>query len=197
MTVSFAKLRFSRIPRQAAVGGLLSLLSILPVSSQAAEKGKRPPTLDPTYGLRVPKTAPASAFDPKTDAHWIWAERAASEQTVGLRGAFTLAQMPRAATLYVTADDFFTCYVNGKQVEQSVPNPSDTFVWKHVHRQNIARYLQPGKNVIALKALNNTGAAGAIARLEADGKPLLLTDGSLEGVRRPESASELDKRGFC
>ncbi len=146
--------------------------------SAAAPPAKKhlPPTLDPTYGLRAPKTVPVSVYNPKADAHWIWAERTASEQTVGLRGAFTLPQVPRIATLYVTADDFFTCYVNGKQVEQSVPNPQDTFVWKRVHRQNIARYLQPGKNVVAIKALNNAGAAGAIARIEADGKPLLLTD---------------------
>ena len=195
MTVSFTKIKFSYLRRQTAVGALLSLSCLVPASSLAAEKDKRPPTLDPTYGLRIAKTAPVSAADPKTDAHWIWAERTASEQTVGLRGAFTLAQVPHNATLYITADDFFTCYVNGKQVEQSVPNPADTFVWKHVHRQNIARYLQVGKNVIALKALNNGGQAGAIARLEADGKPLLLTDGSwkvFDGQNLPPGWTNVD-----
>ena len=153
----------------------LALTSLLLLPSFAQKQStKRPPTLDPTYGLSVPKAIRYKAVS-APDAQWIWADRTADGQTIALRGSFSLAQAPRQAAVYVTADDYFTLYVNGKQVDQSLPDPKDTFLWKHVHNLDISSLLQKGSNVIALRATNAAGSAGAIARVEVDGKSVLLT----------------------
>jgi hypothetical protein len=109
------------------------------------------------------------------DAQWIWAATTADNQSVYLRGTVTLKSAPAHARLYLTADDFFTLFVNGRQLDQSVPDPNNNLVWKHVHRVDVTAALKPGRNVIAVQALNAGGAAGVVARLEVDGKPALLT----------------------
>src|SRR5215471_4022856 len=78
----------------------------LPLQAQDAP-ATRPPTLDPTYGLPLPKRAapPAKA---RPDAQWIWADKTTDQQTVALRAAITLPAQPKTAILYVTADNFFT-----------------------------------------------------------------------------------------
>ena len=115
-------------------------------------------------------------------AHWIWANATRDNQTIFLRRFFALAAVPKSATLYVTADDFFTLYVNGKQVDQSQPDPKDNNVWQHVHKVNVAPYLTAGRNVLAVQAINAGGAAGVVARLELPGRPPLETDARLEGL---------------
>jgi alpha-L-rhamnosidase len=170
----------------------LTLACALALPAYADKSAPRPPTLDPTYGLRPPVSRVQSEYNPKTDAQWVWADTTADDQTVALRGAFSQAQTPGRATIYVTADDFFTLYVNGKQVAQSVPIPQDTFVWKHVYREDITSLLKVGPNVIALKAVNTGGAAGAIARLEVDGKPVLLTGSQWKVFdQKPQSSQAL------
>ena len=134
-----------------------------------------PPTLDPTYGLPLPKRA-ARTTKPAPEASWIWANQTADNQTVYLRAAFTLDRLPKSAVLHITADNFFTLYVNGQQVDESKADPNDDLVWKHVHNPDIARYLTTGKNVLAVRAVNAGGPAGVIAALDLDGKPALRTD---------------------
>ena len=135
----------------------------------------RPPTLDPTYGLPLPTQAKASAaFLPS--AKWIWAATTRNNQTVFFRRVFGLAAAPRRATLYITADDFFTLSVNGRAVDHSAPDPKDKNVWQHVHRINVAPFLVAGRNVLAVRALNAGGAAGLVARLEMSGRAPLETD---------------------
>ena len=135
----------------------------------------RPPTLDPTYGLPLPTQAKASAaFLPS--AKWIWAATTRNNQTVFFRRVFGLAAAPRRATLYITADDFFTLSVNGRAVDHSAPDPKDKNVWQHVHRINVAPFLVAGQNVLTVRALNAGGAAGLVARLEMSGRAPLETD---------------------
>ena len=134
-----------------------------------------PPTLDPTYGLPVPRPR-LQAVHAEKKASWIWAERTADRQTVFLRSALTLAAKPKTATLTLTADNFFTLYVNGQQADESKPDPNDGDVWKRVHNVDIARYLERGRNAIAVRAINESGPAGVVARLTVDGRQALLTD---------------------
>ena len=134
----------------------------------------RPPTLDPTYGLPLP--TPARAAAPAATARWVWAASTGDNQTVYFRRAFSLAAVPRRATLYLTADDFFTLFVNGKEVDHSSPDPKDGNVWQHVHRVNLTPFLSAGRNVLAVQALNAGGAAGFVARLEVPGQAPVETD---------------------
>lgn len=134
----------------------------------------RPLTLDPTYGLPLPKIKTPAA--PAADANWIWADPVQDNQTISLRRVFSLKTAPAKAMLYITADNFFTLFVNGKVVDHSSPDPNDNNVWQHVHRVNIAPFLTNGANVLAIQARNAGGAAGVIARLEIPGQTPIETD---------------------
>ena len=133
----------------------------------SARAADRPPTLDPTYGLPLPHPGAPTA---QQTAQWIWADKTSDNQTIFLRRTFSLPAAPKSAVLYVTADDFFTLFVNGKQIDQSQADPKDNNVWQHVHKVNVAPYLTAGVNVLAVQAVNVGSAAGVVARLEAPGQ---------------------------
>ena len=58
-------------------------------------------------------------------ASWIWADAVHNDQTIFLRRRITLNSLPKSATLYITADDFFTLFVNGVQADR-VPGRTRT-----------------------------------------------------------------------
>lgn len=180
-------------PRVATLA--LSLMLSLPTLTAHSQQAVTPPTIDPTYGLTLPKT---SHTRPKraTDAKWIWADRTADAQTVALRSSFTLPRTPHESTIYITADDYFTLYINGKQADQSTPDPKDTLLWQHVHRRNITSLLRTGKNVIAVKATNAGGTAGVVARVEVEGKPVLLSDNSWKTLDAPSLPADWSAIAF-
>lgn len=159
----------SYISHRLSAALLLALLSLPPASPARA----RPPTLDPTYGLALPARTPAAPADA---ARWVWADTTKDDQTVFFRRAFDLAAAPTEATLYITADNFFTLSVNGREVDRSAPDPKDNNVWQHVHRVNVAPLLRAGRNVLAVRAQNAGGAAGLVARLEMPGQARIGTD---------------------
>ena len=150
-----------------SVGSLLLLATLGGASA-------RPPTLDPTYGLPLPVKSPAAV--PADKAQWIWADVTKDNQTVYFRRAFSLAAAPGRAALYLTADDFFTLSVNGKEIDHSALDPKDGNVWQHVHRVNVAPLLTAGRNVLAIRAFNAGGAAGLVAQLEIPGQASIETD---------------------
>lgn len=156
------------ITTKLTLGGLLLLTAL--GGAQA-----RPPTLDPTYGLPLLAKVPVAPAD---KAQWVWADATRDNQTVYFRRTFDLAAVPSKATLYLTADDFFTLFVNGRppEVDHFSPDPKDNNVWQHVHRVNIAPLLRAGKNVLVVRAFNVGGAAGFVARLEMSGQPPVETD---------------------
>ena len=127
----------------------------------------RPPTVDPTYGLPVPRLQPPPR---KPKAQWIWTGHTAGTQTVYARRVVVLTRRPRSARLTVTADDCFTLFVNGQQAAASPPNTEQG--WTHVHFLNVASRLHAGRNVIAVRGFNSGGAAGILARLDVDGQTL-------------------------
>ena len=161
-------------PQRLLRAALLACFLTLPSLPSARSEG-RPPTLDPTYGLPLPKLAHAPAI-PVSAAQWIWAGTTADNQTVILRRVFDLPRRPKTATLYLTADDFFTLSVNGRPVDQSQADSHDANVWQHVHRVDIAPYLTAGANVLAVQARNAQGAAGMVARLDLPHQRPVVTD---------------------
>jgi alpha-L-rhamnosidase len=154
---------------------LLPVACLMTVVMLPGAAQHNPPSLDPTYGLRRPGLQKPAAHKPGAEAQWIWAGITTDVQTVFLRGTVTLPKAPVRARIDVTADDFFTLFINGQQVDKSQLDPNDNFVWKHVHQVEVARYMKEGRNVIALQAVNAGGSAGAVAQLEVNGKPALLT----------------------
>lgn len=96
-------------------------------------------------------------------AKWVWdnADGAKTSQTNEpryLRQTFDLDKPAASAELWVTADNAYTVYVNGVKVGAG----ND---WKRVDKHDVAKHLRPGKNVLALEAVNQGGVAGVIARL--------------------------------
>ncbi len=152
-------------------GRLVAGLTLLALVSSASDL---PPTPDPTYGLPLPsrligevKSAP--------DAHWIWTEHAANNQTIYARAVINLPKVPAVAQMSITADNFFTLYVNGQCVDKTVPDAHSDSAWQTVRRPVITQYLQPGRNVIAVVGTNVDGPAGLLVRLDSGGRELLLS----------------------
>ncbi len=136
----------------------------------------KPPTLDPTYGLPIPKIDWHRKSPPNSD--WIWTANVADNQTIYLRKSFRLNSIPKKALFFITADNHFIAYVNGHNVGSSPVDPSDDNLWQRVQAEDVLPYLKKGVNTIAIKAYNQAAEAGVLARLEVDGKALVLTDKS-------------------
>lgn len=145
---------------------LLTLCDVRPVSAA-------PPKLDPT-------AAPVP--------NWIWVDRAADNQTVGLRAAFELpadaSQAVESAVLWASCDDEMTVFVNGKQVTRST-------AWAAPVTVDVKKVLEPGRNTIAVLAKNGSSEAGLIAKLQvklAGGKTVdLVSDATwLVSAELPE-----------
>ncbi len=137
-----------------------------------ADRHVRPPTVDPTYGLKLPAI---HHLDFGATPSWIWAAHVANKQTIYLQKSLQLRTVPSSTRIYVTADDSYRLYINGKHVLNS---PSSTDTWKRVQRANISTYLKPGRNILAIRATNDTGPAGVLLWLLNGHKTLLKSDGS-------------------
>ncbi|MDN5852430.1 MAG: glycoside hydrolase family 78 protein [Actinomycetia bacterium] len=127
------------------------------------------------------ETLPDPSFE---GANWIWYREgnpadSAPTGTRYFRRAFDLPadEEVRTATLQLTADDAFTVYVNGEEIASS-PSVQDS--WRTATVTEIASDLRPGRNVIAIEAVNRMpGPAGVIAKLEVEGSGapvVLVTD---------------------
>jgi len=135
------------------------------------------------------------------DASWIWfsAGNPADSAPVGsryFRRSFDLptGQEVTSAEMQLTADDALTLYVNG---EEAVSSPRVQDAWRTATIVDIAGYLRPGRNVIAIEAVNTQpGPAGLLATLEVEGAgdPLrLVTDDAwISSETVPEGWEEPD-----
>ncbi len=106
----------------------------------------------------------------KVDAgepQWIWSAEAPKDdvptQTRFFRKTFELGDVEQAQA-QIACDDRYDLFVNGRLVGSG----SD---WKKLRTYNIQRFLQSGKNAIAVRAENTTaGSAGLIVRVTAKNK---------------------------
>ncbi len=183
---------------------LLGLSSIAPQHAAAAPPkhsaqtvsdkvvSARPPTLDPTYGFPVPRrqAPPASAPVP----NWIWVSHTVGDQTVFARGVVTLPRTPKSARLAVTAADRFTLFINGRPVDKTQSKEDG---WQNAHILSVGSYLKPGRNVVAITAVNSGGgAAGILARLDIDGKPRLLSGADWKVLESPNAPAGWNTAAF-
>ena len=107
--------------------------------------------------LQLALTSSAAAQDAKgwAGAMWVWDEPNANTVTQSndprfLRLAFDLAAKPTQAELWITVDNVYTAYVNGKKVGSDAE-------WSTVEKYDVAKHLVVGKNVLAIKATNQGG----------------------------------------
>lgn len=123
-----------------------------------------------------PKPVPAGL----DGAYWVWApaDDTPAEGPCYLRGTFNLPEgaKVRAAEIDITADNLFALYVNGKFAGQGHANPNN---WSRAVRLDVTAMLKPGKNVLAVEAINTApGPAGVILKLVgelADGRQVTFT----------------------
>jgi DUF1680 family protein len=158
----------------------------------------QPLDLDPSVGL--------------SGAKWIWAGGdhgvpstkypPALDFPAGTRRFRRVFDLPAGATavhaaLRITADDSFTLFVNGHAAGQGTH-------WQDVQSADIARYLQPGRNVLAVEATNTeVSPAGLIARLEirrAGSAPIVIvTDAAWKSSDSADAAwqtPDFDDKGW-
>ncbi|MCC6509364.1 MAG: hypothetical protein IT423_09670, partial [Pirellulaceae bacterium] len=106
---------------------------------------------------------------------WVWAENVSAGQKIALRREFDLNGEVKQALVVGTADNHCELFLNGKRVFKSDD-------WNELGAGDVTRQLNMGKNVLAMSATNDDGAAGAVASLiitYADGKKLeIVTDAS-------------------
>jgi putative membrane-bound dehydrogenase-like protein len=107
-------------------------------------------------------------------AVWVWDQPHADRTSQGnepryLRRVFEVSGKPVKADLWITADNHYVVYVNGKRVGSDGE-------WSTIEKYDVLKHLVPGKNVLAIEARNDGGPAGVIARLwvrTADNKTIL------------------------
>jgi hypothetical protein len=93
------------------------------------------------------------------------------------RRSFTVAAVPRAATLYIAGPRSVDVWLNGilaEHVESDVTSP----LGMHVFVTNVAKYLLPGANTIAIEAVRGRGVTGfansALVRQQTFGQVLVV-----------------------
>jgi putative membrane-bound dehydrogenase-like protein len=145
--------------------------------------------------------ARAAKPDGWENASWVWDQAGANESGQSdapryLRCTFTLPGKATAAELWITADNHYIAYLNGKKIGEDGE-------WNTVEKYDVLKHLVPGKNVLALRARNTGGPAGIIARLRIRGsgpKDLyVLTDGHTkitQDAPKGWEAIDFDDRGW-
>jgi HEAT repeat protein len=121
-------------------------------------------------------------------SQWIWSwpdpgSNSTRDMSMGcayFRVDLTLPQPSSVvkAEVFLTADNLYALYVNGKFVGQSDANPDN---WRLAKRFDLSGLLTPGRNVVAIETANTApGPAGLIVEgivQLADGRQVVLTSG--------------------
>ncbi len=113
------------------------------------------------------------------------AEEKRQNRHILFRRSFVLSSF-REAVLWVTADDYYKLYINGKYVCQG---PAPGYLWHYYYqRVDVTPYLREGENTIAVHTyyqglinrvwVSGDGLHGFLADLCCDGKIRLSTDTS-------------------
>ncbi len=96
---------------------------------------------------------------PAPTPQWIWTKSASDQQVVYFRKSFELAAQPKAAKLFTTCDNKAQIWINGQDAGTS-PD------WMYPIEKDVAKLLKKGRNVIAVRGQNASGAAAFVCRLE-------------------------------
>ncbi len=91
---------------------------------------------------------------------WIWSSTAPRDgEVVHFRKAFDLAAKPAKASLAASCDNALEVWINGRRV-------GDSRDWQQPLRVDVAAHLVAGRNVVAVRAENEGGAAGLVLKLD-------------------------------
>lgn len=144
-----------------------------PDQNQPVEPGV--PEVLPTLALPEIDSPTQEIVEPESEtvrpwqsAKWIWDNPNAAKQNQDNEPRFfrlvvELQAKPKQAELRVSADNIGVTFVNGRQL-------GTTESWMTPAQYDVAKYLVKGRNVIAIKAVNQGGPAGLLATLVVDGR---------------------------
>ena len=142
---------------------------------------------------RIADPVHTSAPEPFTQAKWIWADQYFWDLHNGyalFRKAFELPSVPKKAPLFITADQLYQLYINGRFVCRG-PARGFQAEWPF-DEVDVAEYLVPGRNVFAVRAYNggtssfqyvHQGVAGLMVGARW-GKTLIVSDESWKSRRQ-------------
>jgi len=125
------------------------------------------------------------------------------------RHSFDVASVPQNATLYVAGPRWERVWING-QLADEVSSDTNSPLGVHVFATDVAKYLRPGRNVIALEVVRGRGVTGfansAIVRQQTfgqvvaakilpaakgvDAKPLMISDKSWKSAEKAAAGWE-------
>jgi hypothetical protein len=169
-----------------------------------------PPPVDKSlirlHGNRFQKMRKLGEIDgfrpepPRSNAAWIWWEKAAEGAMLAFRKEFSLESVPARAVLSIAADRSCTIWLNGQRVGSG--EFSDTA--KRVQAFDVARYLKRGENALAVEAKGGSRRAGVLAELNHNAAGaltrLLVSDVSWKVSAQPGAgwqSSPFDDSGWA
>ncbi len=138
-----------------------------------------PPVLESSRHTPLPEEYIWTANDANTNDKVLYTRPAADERIEAhyFRRRFTVAAVPREATLYIAGPRSAEVWLNGmlvEHVESDVTSP----LGMHVFATNVAKYLQAGANTIAIEAVRGRGVTGfansALVRQQTFGQVLVV-----------------------
>jgi hypothetical protein len=122
-------------------------------------------------------------------AKWIWypSERTLQNTFILFRKEINIDKKVESAKGWIVADSRFQLFVNGERIQWG-PAPCDPR-WQEADPVDIARFLKPGKNVIACQVLfygagdgtSPLGIPGFLMKLNIDGKEI-ITDNTWKSL---------------
>ncbi len=128
----------------------------------------------------------------KPVAQWIWADTSTTDQTIWFRHSFQLGSVPKVAPLYTTCDNEMRLWINGKEVGKSG-------AWEKPIQQDVAKFLNQGKNVIAIQGKNHGGIAGLTFKLyceQKDQSPRIVTTSEKTWKMNPKTSNGWNQIDF-
>lgn len=89
---------------------------------------------------------------------WIWAPKSTDTQTVLFRKPIDVPAKLKKATVTAACDNVMSLFVNEKKL-------LDHMAWDTAFKEDITKHLKEGKNIIAIRGINEGGAAALLARI--------------------------------
>lgn len=139
------------------------------------------PSLDPTFKAVHPAKGQIEAAKPET-AKWIWTKRVAEKQWVTLTHDLQISTQPKSARAWIVVDNYFSLSIDSHDLAQTRVDVDDVDGWKTPKMVDVTSLLTPGRHVVKIHGYNVADAAGALFRLEVNGKPALLSDESWKAL---------------
>ena len=160
----------------------------LPLTKSFAASELNP--LDPTRAVTVPVME--SSLHTPLPEQYIWTADTSTGNNAKLiyklpglmeqtephyfRHTFTVASVPAEATLYIAGPRSVKVWLNGTLAE-SVESDTSSPLGMHVFATGVAKFLRPGKNIIAIQAVRGRGVSGfansALVRQQTFGQVLV------------------------